>query len=168
MTPEETARQAADILDELEKAVVGRRRTLSDAFFPCSWFGRILQGPAAADHGLLELVEDVRRLPRGLFRCHSCSNRLTSRASVRREMSAAACRAPPGQQGLLRVDQAPQGFVTASAAEGTARGGRLGVQVDAVVLGEPGGEQMLEHRPQVGLVGARGRQARGDDELRCA
>ena len=41
---------------------------------------------AAADDGLFELVQDGRGLPRGLFRCHNCSNRLISRASVRRGM----------------------------------------------------------------------------------
>ena len=44
MTPEETARQAADILDELEKAVVGRRRTLE----------LVLIGILAGGHVLLE------------------------------------------------------------------------------------------------------------------
>ena len=44
MTPEETARQAADILDELEKAVVGRRRTLE----------LVLVGILAGGHVLLE------------------------------------------------------------------------------------------------------------------
>ena len=44
MTPEETARQAAAILDELEKAVVGRRRTLE----------LVLIGILAGGHVLLE------------------------------------------------------------------------------------------------------------------
>jgi len=44
VTPEETARQAADILDELEKAVVGRRRTLE----------LVLIGILAGGHVLLE------------------------------------------------------------------------------------------------------------------
>ncbi len=44
MTPEETARQAAGILDELEKAVVGRRRTLE----------LVLIGILAGGHVLLE------------------------------------------------------------------------------------------------------------------
>ena len=44
MTPEETARQAAAILDELEKAVVGRRRTLD----------LVLIGILAGGHVLLE------------------------------------------------------------------------------------------------------------------
>ena len=44
MTPEETARQAAAILDELEKAVVGRRRTLE----------LVLIGILASGHILLE------------------------------------------------------------------------------------------------------------------
>jgi MoxR-like ATPase len=44
VTPEETARQAADILDELEKAVVGRRRTLE----------LVLVGILAGGHVLLE------------------------------------------------------------------------------------------------------------------
>jgi MoxR-like ATPase len=44
VTPEETARRAADILDELEKAVVGRRRTLE----------LVLIGILAGGHVLLE------------------------------------------------------------------------------------------------------------------
>ena len=44
MTPEETARQAAAILDELDKAVVGRRRTLE----------LVLVGILAGGHVLLE------------------------------------------------------------------------------------------------------------------
>ena len=44
MTPEETARQAAAILDELDKAVVGRRRTLE----------LVLIGILAGGHVLLE------------------------------------------------------------------------------------------------------------------
>ena len=44
MTPEETARQAAALLDELEKAVVGRRRTLE----------LVLIGILAGGHVLLE------------------------------------------------------------------------------------------------------------------
>ena len=46
MTPEETARQAAAILDELDKAVVGRRRTLE----------LVLIGILAGGHVLLEDV----------------------------------------------------------------------------------------------------------------
>ena len=45
-----------------------------------------LEGATAADHGPLELVEDRRGLPRGLFRSHSCSNRVISRARVWRGM----------------------------------------------------------------------------------
>ena len=123
-----------------------------------------LEGAAAADHGLVELVEDRGGLPRGLFRSHSCSNRVIRRASVWRGMPRRCLDRCVGVEGLPRVDPGPEGFVGAGAAERPAGRLRLGVEVDAVALGQPGGEDVLENRAQVRLVQRAAGQAGGDDE----
>ena len=64
---------------------------------------------------------------------------------------------PPGSSAWrlrVRVDPRPQVGVAGTAAQQPAGRVRILVQVDAMAFGQPGGQQVLEHRPQLAVVEA--------------
>ena len=115
-----------------------------------------LQGPAAADHRALQLVQDGRARPRRLDGAHhSLSNRSMRRARVRLGMPGSVPAFDAGVCGLAgRVDPRPQVGVAGTAAEQPPGRVRVLVEVHAVAFGQPGGQQVLEHRPELALVEA--------------